>query len=73
MGANLHVTLGRALEILGLIESRRQGVSPSDIGQRLGISLRSTYRYLNTLSEIKAIYTERKGRQVYYKILRDES
>ena len=73
MGTNLHVTLGRALKILGLIESRRHGIRPSDIGQRLGISPRSTYRYLNTLSEIKAIYTEKKGRQVYYKILRDES
>ena len=70
---NLHTTLGRALEILGLIESRRQGIRPSDISQRLGISVRSTFRYLKTLSETKAIYTEKRGRQVYYKILRDES
>lgn len=64
-------TLRNALEIINHIESSRAGVTARQLADKTGVNIRSLYRYLSVIAEVKPIYTERDGRLCRYKMLRN--
>lgn len=62
-------TLRNALEIIDHIESSRAGVTARQLADRTGVHIRSLYRYLSVIAEVKPIYTEQDGKFRRYKML----
>lgn len=72
MSRDLRGDVKTYLKIFKLIQSRRNGIRPTEIIEALGIAHRRLYRYLTIIAEIEPLYTERRGKYVYYKLLRGD-
>ena len=64
--------LERGIKLLRLIERSHYGINAAQMMKEAGIPRRSLYRLLQRLITIEPIYTERRGKEVFYKFLRDE-
>lgn len=64
--------LERGIKLLRLIERSRYGINAAQMIREAEIPKRSLYRLLQRLIMIEPIYTERRGKEVFYKFLRDE-
>ncbi len=62
--------LARQWKIIRLIESRKRGISGTELANELEVPLRTVYRDLDAIQEAGfPIYTDREGKNSYWKIL----
>jgi predicted DNA-binding transcriptional regulator YafY len=54
------------------IKNRRAGVRAGELAEAMGMPIRVVYRYLSLINETQPLYTESRGRMVFYKILRGD-
>lgn len=64
--------LERGIRTLRLIERSRFGITVPQLTEKTETSKRTMYRILEKLALIEPIYTERRGKEAFYKFLRDE-
>lgn len=62
--------LARQWKIIRLIESRKKGITGTELANELEVPLRTVYRDLDAIQEAGfPIYTDREGKNSYWKIL----
>jgi len=62
--------LARQWKIIKLIESRKRGITGTELANELEVPLRTVYRDLDAIQEAGfPIYTDREGKNSYWKIL----
>lgn len=69
----MRATLQRAFGIIDAIQnSGRRGKTAGELSTELDIPIRTLYRYLEVVTLMQPIYSERDGKRVKYKWLRAE-
>lgn len=60
------------LKILNIVKKHRNGIIARQIAEHAGASIRTTYRHLALITENEPLYTDRRGKNVYYLMLRGD-
>lgn len=60
------------LKVLDTIKKHKNGIIARHIAEHVGASLRTTYRHLALITENEPLYTDRRGKNVYYLMLRGD-
>lgn len=66
------VQLRKYLQMVTHIQNRRAGVRAGELAEAMGMPVRAVYRYLSLINETQPLYTENRGKMVFYKILRGD-